>query len=458
MSSRSRDPGHMEDRVIVRLRQAWLSIRYSFWFVPSLLVLTATLLAVGSIAAGGWLGPHALDAWPHLFGAGASGARGLLATIASSMITVAGVVFSITLVALAQASSQYTSRVLRNFMSDRGNQVVLGAFLGIFAYCLIVLRTIRGGDEGMFVPSLAVFGGLLLGFVGIALLIYFIHHISTLIQASQILSSVSTDTIRAIDEIFPDPLDDGDQDEEGDPQEPGADWRPVPANSTGYIQTLDTDGLLQLAKKRDTVLRVEHYTGEFVIEGMPLVSILGVDPTEEDVEAVDAVYAVGRQRTIEQDAPFGIRQIVDVALKALSPGINDTTTAVMCVDHLTAILVCLTRRRIDSCHRSDDGALRLLGCGPTYASLVGKAFDQIRQNAAGNVAVLEAMLNSFALLATCTKSARRRRTLLEHALTVAELSRQSVTAFRDREHAEGRAIRTISALGEEVGPTSPSLH
>lgn len=119
-----------------------------------------------------------VDNWPLLFGSGAEGARGLLSAVASSMITVAGVVFSITIVALSLTSSQYTSRVLRNFMRDRVNQTVLGVFVGIFAYCLVVLRTIRGGDEGAFVPSLAVLGGLLLAFVGIGFLIYFIHHIA----------------------------------------------------------------------------------------------------------------------------------------------------------------------------------------------------------------------------------------------------------------------------------------
>lgn len=427
--------------------------------MPSVLVLTATLLAVALIWLSDRVGPETLPNLPYLFGTGASGARGLLETIASSMITVAGVVFSITLVALSQASTQYTSRVLRNFMSDRGNQVVLGAFVGIFAYCLVVLRTIRGGDEGEpFVPSLAVFGGLLLGFVGIAVLIFFIHHISTLIQASHILASVAADTMRAIDQLFPDELDDGADDEDADTIDVGSDWRAIPSTGTGYVQTLDLDGLLAFAKERDTTVRMERHAGEFVIEGMPLVSLLAVSPTEEDARTVEGLCALGRQRTIEQDAAFGVRQIVDVALKALSPGINDTTTAVMCIDQLTAILVRLTGRRVDSCHRSDDGELRLLGCGPSYGELVAEAFDQIRQNASGNVAVLEALLRSLALLASCTTSMRRRRVLLEHALAVAELGQQSVTGFRDREEVESIAERTIRTLSKETGaPVGSSI-
>jgi hypothetical protein len=174
--------------------------------------------------------------WPLLFGAGAAGSRGLLTAVASSMITVAGVVFSITIVALSLTSSQYTSRVLRNFMRDRMNQVVLGVFVGIFAYCLVVLRTIRGGDEGAFVPSLAVLGGLALAFVGIAFLIYFIHHISMSIQASSIIAAAAEETIAAVDHLFPKGLgDNADEDADGNPAAALGEqtWFAVAARKTG---------------------------------------------------------------------------------------------------------------------------------------------------------------------------------------------------------------------------------
>lgn len=139
-----------------KLRQYFYDVHSTFWFVPGLIILGAITLAIGLIEASALVDQRMLARWPLLFGAGAAGSRGLLAAIASSMITVAGVVFSITIVALSLASSQYTSRVLRNFMCDRINQTVLGVFVGIFAYCLVVLRTIRAGDEGAFVPSLAM--------------------------------------------------------------------------------------------------------------------------------------------------------------------------------------------------------------------------------------------------------------------------------------------------------------
>lgn len=432
---------------MLKIGQTWETVRSSFWFLPGLMVLSAVGLGVTLVEVDGRLGEHVFQRWPRLFGAGAAGARGLLATVASSMITVAGVVFSITIVALALASSQYTSRVLGNFMRDRVTQTVLGVFVGIFAYCLVVLRTIRAGDDSEFVPSVAVLVGLLLAFVGIAMLIYFIHHIATSIQVTHILATVANETLRAVDRLFPKGVGD-DEEAEPEPGRAGQVWHCVPVVTTGYIQSLDTARLLDLACEWQAVVRMERAVGQFVIEGTPMASVLRVAALkEEELHRVGLLYAVGRQRTVENDAGFGIRQIVDVALKALSPGINDTTNAVMCVDYLTAILLRLTDRQIPSCYRSEDGELRLLTPGPTYADMVGDAFDQIRQNAGGNLAVLEGLLGSIELLASRTTPPQRRRVLLEHALAITELSRRSVPAPRDRQRIDDRSARTIESLG-----------
>lgn len=439
-------PAPEHGRETINLRKFWLEVQSSFWFLPTLLVLGAITLAAVLIEAEEWLEPNVLDDWPRIFGAGAVGARGLLATIATSMITVAGVVFSSTLIALSLASSQYSSRVLRNFMSDRRTQSVLGAFVGIFAYCLVVLRTIRGGDEGAFVPSLAVLAGLLLGFIGIAVFIFFIHHISRAIQASHILAAVSAETLRTVDNLVPEGASGGDTAAEPAPSGPTPAWHALVAAKTGYIQSLDTDGLLAFASERETVVRMEARVGEFVLEDMPLVSLRGTPPTDDDSRRLTGLIAVGRQRTAKEDVAFGIRQLVDVALRALSPGMNDTTTAVMCIHHLTAILARLAGRRIESRYRSADGEVRLLTRGPAYADFIGESFDQIRQNGAGNVAVLEGLLGSLERLASRTPDPSRRRVLLEHALAVAELGQQSVPAPRDRRRVEASAAIVIALL------------
>lgn len=438
---------------MMKLVQIWQDVRSSLWFVPGLIVLGAVVIAIALIEAEGYMEQDMLDQWPRLFGSSASGARDLLTAVAGSMITVAGVVFSITIVALSLASSQYTSRVLRNFMRNAVNQTVLGVFVGIFAYCLVVLRTIRGGDEGAFVPSMAVLFGLLLAFVGIVVLIYFIHHIAASIQATHILAAAAEETLEAVDHLFPEEV--GKEANSTVPvTSPGQAWYSISASDTGYIQSLDPAGLLAFASERRTVVRMERGVGQFVIEKTPIASLLGTAaPSDDDRKRLGELYAVGLQRTVEQDAAFGIRQIVDVALKALSPGINDTTTAVMCIDYLTAILVRLTDRRIESCYRAEDGELRLLTCGPTYAGIVGEAFDQIRQNADGNVAILEGLLGSLELLAGRTVSPARRLVLVGHAEAVLELGRRSIPAPRDRQRFESRSARVMALFtGDAATP------
>ena len=394
-------------------RDLWTDLRSSFWFVPAVIVCAAVTLALALIETDQMLAQNVTDRWPRLFGAGAAGSRGMLSTIAGSMITVAGVVFSITIVSLSLAASQYSSRVLRNFMRDRTNQTVLGVFVGIFAYCLVVLRTIRGGDEGAFVPAVAVLVAVALAFAGIAFLIFFIDHIGSSIQASQIVATVAKDTLEAVDHLFPENRGEPADEPEAAPsmtqrQSRGA----IPARRTGYVQRVDVDALMAFARARQTTVRMECRVGEFVIEGTPLASVSEARDADPDaVRQINAAYTVDRQRTVDQDAAYGIRQLVDVALKGLSPGINDTTTAIMCVDYLTAILARLAHRHLETPGRGDAGELRVIVRRPTYADFVAEAFDQIRQNADGNVAVIRRLIHSLETLSRITPGTERRRAL-----------------------------------------------
>lgn len=437
--------------MIATLRHWWQETRKSFWFTPTVITLGAVGLATGLVALDGAVGLHFDKKWPLIFGASAAGARGLLSTVAGSMITVAGVVFSITIVALSLTSSQYTSRILRNFMRDRMNQVVLGVFVGIFAYCLIVLRTIRGGDEGAFVPALAVLGGLVLAFVGIGYLIFFIHHISMSIQASSIIAAATDETIAAVDELFPNELgDNADEDVDVSPAASltGQTWTTIGARKTGYIESVDGDALLAWARKRGTILRMERGIGEFVVEGAPLISVAGlIGANDEAAAELNAVFVISRQRTVEQDAGFGIRQIVDIALKALSPGVNDTTTAVMCVDYLGAILARLASRKIPTAHRLDEGELRVIARGPCFESLLAKAFDQIRQNAEGNVAVLTRQLQALETIAARTANTRRRQSLRQQADLIAAVAERTILSPHDGAGVKAVAVRLSQVLG-----------
>jgi uncharacterized membrane protein len=433
-----------------KLKRFWSKLWASFWFVPTLIVagsigLAMVLVEVPSTRSAQWLAR-----WPRLFGASAEGASGMLSTIAGSMMTVVGITFSMTLVALVMASSQYTSRILRNFLRDRVTQVVLGILTGIFAYCLIVLRTIRSGDEGGFVPSLAVFFAVVLAMGGIGVLIFFIHHIAASIQASSIIASVANETMVAVDRLFPETLGqgppDGDEDQALLPLREQH-WQTVLAQRNGYIQSVDNVALLRLAREHKTIVRMERGIGDFVVHDTTLASLaLEVPADNETIAAVRAAYSIDRYRTVRQDCAFGIRQIVDMALRALSPSVNDTTTAVMCVDYLQAILARLASREIPSSHRCEDGELRIIAVGPTFAGLLAESFDQIRGSASGNLGIMLRMLGSLQTIASLAASPSRRRVLREQVECIAELAERTIESPHDRARFESRLVRVREAL------------
>lgn len=435
------------------------NLRASFWFIPSLMVAASIGLALGLIELDAAAGHDWATRWPRLFGAGAAGARGMLSTIAGSMMTVVGVTFSMTLVTLALASSQYTSRILRNFMSDRATQVVLGTFAGIFTYSLVVLRTIRGGDEGEFVPTVAVTMGVVLAVCGVGILIFFVHHIASAIQASNIISSVAEETMRAVDRLFPQKM--GDEAGGNHSQSPeqvlrGRVWQGVAAHRNGYIQGVGVQAFLDLAREHHTIVRMEQPIGHFVVEGTTLVSVaLNEAPSAGLQDALRDAYAIDCYRTVVQDAAFGIRQIVDMALRALSPGINDTTTAVTCVDYLTAILAKIAARDIPDAHRYESGELRVITLADTFEGLVCASFDQIRESAKGNLAMLLHLLAALETIGRLAASNERRQVLFQHARHVAELAERTVEAPHDLAHFRARLERVRSTLITE--PKSLSL-
>jgi len=443
---------------VADLRAAWAALTGSLWFVPGSIVLVAILLAVGMIELSSVVDPSVLARWPRVFGAGAEGSRSMLAAIASSMITVAGVTFSITMVAVTQASSQYTPRILRNFMRDRANQVVLGVFVGIFAYCLVVLRTIRGQEEPTFVPSLAVLLGVLLALLGIAVLIFFVHHIATTLQASEITARVFRETVAAVAQVFPGTV----ADELGDPEParlvalvPEGSWRPVLSRTTGYVQRIDLEGMTRVARKAGLLLRLECVAGEFTVAGLPAAwyaphpSAAPRAGAAEDQGVngkIPGFYVVSSYRTIDEDPAFGIRQLVDMALKAISPGINDTTTAITCVDYIGAILVHLARRRVEDPRRDEDGVVRVVAPRPTFEGLLALAYDEIRQSAGTNVSVLGRQLETLAQLGR-EVPVRSRRAAVSRQVELVQQATAAVPSPHDREHLDRAAREAREAAG-----------
>ncbi len=407
-----------------------IKLKSSLWFLPALCVLFAVGLALGLVELDTRWGRGLVQSWPRFFGLSAEGSRGILAVIAQSVITVAGVSFSITIVALSIAANQYTSRVLRNFMRDHANQAVLGGLVGIFSYCIIVLRTIHGGDYP-FVPAVSVLVALVLAMVAVGLFIFFVHHVAMAIQASTIVCAIAAETQHSIRRLFPKEVR-----PEARPCELSAaeerrlaeaEWQPVPALVSGYLQSVKPGVLMAFARKHQTVLRMEYAIGDFVLENRPLVSMVsGQKPDPQTVRKLNRLFSIESYRTIDQDPAFGIRQIVDIAVKALSPGINDPATAFTCLDYLASILCLLILRHSPPRCQYEAKELRLVARWPSFESLINLAFNEIRQNSGSQPAVMLSLLNTIARVGETQPSlSERRRVLRQHTrltLAMAELS------------------------------------
>ena len=387
----------------------WFRLRATYWFVPSLMTLGAIALALLMTAsdrrswADGWL-----TAW--VYSGGADGARALLSAVAGSMITVVSLTFSVTIVALTVTSQHFGPRLLNSFMRDLVAQVVLGAFIGTFAYCLLVLRTVQveGNGRPLFVPHLAVTVSVGLTLLSVAALIAFIHHISVAMQVSTITTGIARDLRDAIERLYPERIGAGlgtvSEPREAAPQPPSSAVR-VESTTSGYVQGIDPASLMTLARRHDVTIWIDAEPGAFVVAGQPLVRVLpaAADP-EKFARAVNDLFVLGHDRTTEQDAGFAIQQLVEVALHALSPGMNEPFTAITCIDRLGEGLALLATRPLPSPARCDeDKRVRVVASPPAFDVMISEALTPIGLFAGPNPAVHHRLLDTLALLARAAR-------------------------------------------------------
>ena len=366
------------------------------------------------------------------------------------MITVAGTVFSITIAALSLASSQFGPRLLRNFTRDRGNQIVLGTFIATFLYCLLVLRTVRNEDEGGFVPNLAVTGGVFLAAASLGVLIYFIHHVASSIQAERIVAAVGEDLRRDIRRLsLPTPPGPG-----GDapparlPDRPPC---PVLADCSGYVQAIDRDGLADIARDGGVLLQLSQQPGDFVCTGQPLVQVWTEAPRLEPglAERLRGAVSLGNRRTPVQDVRYAARQLGEIAARALSPGINDPYTAMACTDWLVDGLVEMGRRDMPSGHRRDaEGKLLLIEHPVDFAELLRVAFDPLRSYGASSAMVAEHVLRSLARLAELLSRPEHYAALLQEARLTQAAALTALQAADDQR----RVQEAFAAVCNQLAP------
>jgi uncharacterized membrane protein len=425
----------------VRVFKTWNRIHASFWFLPAIMAGGAMLAAFATVAldtrATDWLTLH----WGLTFTGGAEGASSLLGTIAGSMITIAGVVFSMTLVALSLASSQLGPRLLRNFMRDTQTQVVLGTFVATFLYCLLVLRTIRRAEEILFVPHLSVTLGVLLAVVNVGVLIFFIHHVSISIQANEIVARVGTELIAGIGRLFPEGIGRGAPEIPREPPDAdfldSFDWQACPIESAGdgYLQFIDGDALMALASHEDVVIRLARRPGHYVVASRPLALVWpGNRVTDQLMERVNSAFVLGNQRTSGQDIEFAVNQLVEIAVRALSPGVNDPFTAMTCVDHLGSALCRLAQRDMPSPYRHDSqDQLRVITPVFTFPDVTDAAFNQIRQYGRSSTAVTIRLLETIAEVARFAQRPEDRAALLRHARMIVRGAGGGLPEEKDRQ-------------------------
>jgi uncharacterized membrane protein len=447
-----------------RLGLAWAGVRDSLWFLPTIAVVVAAALAMLAVQIPTPRSESRLASlW--LFGGGAEGARGVLTAIAGSLITVTGTVFSVTIVALQLASSQFTPRLLGSFVADRVNQAVLAVFIGTFTYTLLVLRTIHSTASGAeaFVPQVGVTVALALLLVSIGALILFINHTAQSIRASMILHRETQRTLTQIAALFPERVGRPEAGREHAPE--GAEAPPeapavVVAGEAGYLQAVNAEALWRIGRHdrgARVTIRMELHVGAFAFPGKPLASVWSTRAADDDVvRAIRQAFVLGPERTPEQDVEFGLVELGDIALKALSPGINDPTTATHCIDRLTEVLAALATRGRPAVYRtSPDGAVRLLVRATPFERAVGLAFDQIRHFGAGNPAIAKKLLEALGDLAAVVP-ADARRALAEQVEAVARGARRAVADPADLAAVERLAEQARAATRDGTADRAPT--
>ncbi len=421
-------------------------LRESYWFVPTLMAFAAILLAGGMIALDSYEGAGWMDRFAWLQASRPDGARQVLSSIGGSMITVAGTVFSVTIAAVVYASGQYGPRLLSNFMSDRGNQVTLGTFIATFLYCLLVLRTIRSPEESdapSFVPNMALLVGVLLALCSLAVLIFFIHHVPSKLHINNVIEEVGGRLLHEIERRFPSFIGDGagadDPDAETDVPiafranatvEEAADRAQVSAPKTGYIQMIDNNTLMELARKHELVLRLQYQPGDFVHAGRTLVEAWPPARCDEDLsKAVQDLFGIGAKRSALQDLRFLFDELVEIAARAMSPGVNDPFTAVTCLDWLGAALSELSRRELPSHLRVDeDGSLRVIAHPETFDGFLNQSLGALMQYCARDVMTALRFIQVLAQISIDCNDPDRNAALGVCAAKLEALSRQTLNS------------------------------
>lgn len=438
----------------IRVLRLWEIVATSYWFLPGLMIVGAFALSYVTLALDRHLHPHSHDGYRWIYPGGAKGAQDMVAALAGAIITVTGVVFSVTIVVLSLASSQFGPWVLRNFMVDRANQVVLGIFIGTFTYCLLILPRITTDEMGQsFIPRISVSVSFLLSLISIGALTFFIHHVSTSIQAFCIVERITQDLEDAIDSVMPAQTVAADSDNtrpraDGDvPEGFEAEAHTIRSEDSGYIDVIDYDTILTEAENRDLIVRVVNRPGKFLVAGSPILRLWPPDRVDDRlIRTLRDVVKVAHRRTPTQDIEFGLNQLVEIALRALSPGINDTLTALLCVDRIGQALCRIVTRVLPPTYYYDKaGRLRIVTQPETFQGLADAVFDLIRQSLGNSISTAIRLLEMIARVMDFAHRQEDVETLLGHAAMIRDVILKQIEVEKDRHDLEERFAACLQA-------------
>lgn len=429
------------------------ALRYGFLAIPGVLLAGAVGLAFVLLAV-----DRRVQTRSFGLAEDANAARSVLEVIASSLITVAGVTFSITVVTLQLVSQQFSPRALRNFLGDRLTQSVIGAFVGLFVFCLLVLRTVRdsAGGQDYFIPELSILAALVLAVGALVLLVVFIDHMSSNIQVSSINAAIARSTLSALDDMYPEPF--GEPEDEAEAERLVAEWErerdpeEIFPERPGYVQSINLDDIPRTIGSPGLRLHVPVAPGDFVSTLQPLARVWPGEGGGDVERALRRAIVVGSERDVNQDVGYGIRQLADIAARAVSPGINDPTTAITSARYIRAILERLACRALpDPVRRYEDGAVAVTA-RRTFADHVGSGFVQLSRYAK-DPRVAGALLESIRHVAEVAVRAGARdridvlRDAADHQLAIAEAADLVPADLEDLRAAHRRVLDVCAAAG-----------
>ncbi|MGA8545311.1 MAG: DUF2254 domain-containing protein [Mycobacterium sp.] len=439
-------------------------LRTNFWLMPSLEVLASIALfwATLEVDRAVYHGVLSLPAWVEA--GSADTAREILLAVAAAIMTVIGINFSVTIVTLTLASTQFGPRMLRNFIRDRGTQLTLGTFVATAVYCVLVLLAIGPAEHGVFVPHLSVSVVFLLVLVDLAVLIYFLHHIAIQIQLPFVIASIAKDLTRYLKVRRPDiRMSTGDQ--QNDREEITALIDTIASSGAmictpkgGYLQAIRYDMLIRKASAANAVVRLPYRPGNFLVEDGELAAVWPPEAADHITRCLKRAQVTGPVRTLAQDPAFGIDQLVEIAIRALSPAVNDTYTALACVDWLGNTLCKLAKVWTPAqAYRDRAGAIRVICEQVSYENLVERAFDKIRQASRGMPAVLIRQLESLKAIMEQTTDPDQARALMDQAAMIQRSNLQSVPEESDRADVESRysAVASVYARRNDSAENYP---